>query len=130
MPQAPAAAIPADLFKVSTSPAVQLGARQFKGGGCGSVVEVDPDSTSTLGGGGYYLGDIPEGFDETVFNDTEASIKYLVLTNMWPKFVMDRRSSFDSTDSNESYDTLMDIVIRQTPADKEAEAEKNGLVWK
>lgn len=132
MPQAPPAAIPADLFKVGRIPApgdndkgaVQLGARQVEGGGGGGdgeVVEVDPDSTSTLGGGGYYLGDIPEVFDETVFDDAEASIKYLVLTNTWPKFVIERRSSFDSTDSNESYDTLVDMVMQRTQADEEAE---------
>ncbi len=28
---------------------------------------------------------IPRGFDETVFDSAEASIKYLVLTNTWSK---------------------------------------------
>ncbi|KFA64871.1 hypothetical protein S40285_02848 [Stachybotrys chlorohalonatus IBT 40285] len=36
--------------------------------------------------------DVPEGFDETVFDDAEGSIKYLVLTNTWPKFIKERRS--------------------------------------
>lgn len=134
MPQTAAAATadPAAPFEVGKGSAsgdgdkgtVQLGVRQVDGGcgGSGEVIEVDPDSTSTLGGGGYYMGDIPEGFDETVFDDAEASIKYLVLTNTWPKFVRDRRSSFDdSTDSNDSYDTLMDMVMRRTQADEEAE---------
>ncbi|KAH6663949.1 hypothetical protein F5X68DRAFT_177667 [Plectosphaerella plurivora] len=71
------------------------------------------DSASTLGEGGYFWGDIPDGFDETVFDDAEMSIKYLVLTNTWPKFVKARRTSLDSTGSTESYDTLMDMVVRR-----------------
>lgn len=39
-----------------------------------------------------YWGDIPETFDEAVFDNAETSIKYLVLTNTWPKFVKERRS--------------------------------------
>lgn len=39
-----------------------------------------------------YWGDIPECFDEAVFDNAETSIKYLVLTNTWPKFVKERRS--------------------------------------
>ncbi|RDA84355.1 hypothetical protein CP532_2591 [Ophiocordyceps camponoti-leonardi (nom. inval.)] len=45
-----------------------------------------------------YWGPIPEGFDETVFDDAEKSIKYLVLTNTWPKFVKARRLSIDHSD--------------------------------
>ncbi|OOQ86855.1 hypothetical protein PEBR_19857 [Penicillium brasilianum] len=44
----------------------------------------------------HYWGEIPEQFDATVFQDAEASIKYLVLTNTWPKFIKDRRTSIDS----------------------------------
>ncbi|KAK4248985.1 hypothetical protein C7999DRAFT_13076 [Corynascus novoguineensis] len=40
-----------------------------------------------------YEGDIPEAFDATVFDAAQASIKYLVLTNTWPKYVRERRSS-------------------------------------
>lgn len=39
-----------------------------------------------------YWGDIPELFSDTVFDDSEMSIKYLVLTNTWPKFIKERRS--------------------------------------
>lgn len=46
-----------------------------------------------------YGGEIPDGFSDTVFDDAEASIKYLVLTNTWPKFVKERRSSMDSVES-------------------------------
>lgn len=31
--------------------------------------------------------DIPAGFDEHVFDEAEASVKYMVVTNTWPKFV-------------------------------------------
>lgn len=31
--------------------------------------------------------DIPAGFDEHVFDQAEASVKYMVITNTWPKFV-------------------------------------------
>lgn len=75
---------------------------------------IEDDSASTIADKVYYWGDIPEGFDETVFDDAEISIKYLVLTNTWPKFVKDRRTSFDSTESTESYDTLIDMVVRRT----------------
>jgi len=40
-----------------------------------------------------YWGEIPAAFDVTVFDRAETSIKYLVLTNTWPKFVRDRRES-------------------------------------
>ncbi|POR32198.1 Uncharacterized protein TPAR_07584 [Tolypocladium paradoxum] len=46
-----------------------------------------------------FWSDIPENLDETVFDDAEKSIKYLVLTNTWPKFVRHRRSSMDSFDA-------------------------------
>ncbi|EPS29448.1 hypothetical protein PDE_04397 [Penicillium oxalicum 114-2] len=40
----------------------------------------------------YYWGDIPDHFDATIFRDAEASIKYLVLTNTWPKFIKSQRT--------------------------------------
>lgn len=59
-----------------------------------SVLGADPDAD-----GAQYWGEIPEGFDESVFNDAEKSIKYLVLTNTWPKYVRDSRSSMSSWSS-------------------------------
>lgn len=53
-----------------------------------SVVGADADQ---------YWAEIPEAFDEAVFNDAEQSIKYLVLTNTWPKYVRDCRSSMSSS---------------------------------
>jgi hypothetical protein len=47
----------------------------------------------------HYWSEIPEAFDGTVFDDAEASIKYLVLTNTWPKFIKDRRESLASLET-------------------------------
>lgn len=40
-----------------------------------------------------YWGEIPAEFDIDIFDQAEANIKYLVLTNTWPKFVQERRLS-------------------------------------
>ncbi|OAA59402.1 Regulator of G protein signaling superfamily [Cordyceps fumosorosea ARSEF 2679] len=40
-----------------------------------------------------YWGEVPDDFNETIFDDAHKSIKYLVLTNTWPKFVRDWRAS-------------------------------------
>ncbi|KAH7145504.1 hypothetical protein B0J13DRAFT_322945 [Dactylonectria estremocensis] len=61
------------------------------------------------GDSALYWGEIPDAFDETVFDDAEASIKYLVLTNTWPKFVKDRRLSLDSDDSVESGNSVFPV---------------------
>jgi hypothetical protein len=47
-----------------------------------------------------YWGDIPADFNLAVFNEVEQDIKYLVLTNTWPKFVKDRRGSWESKRSD------------------------------
>jgi hypothetical protein len=31
--------------------------------------------------------DIPDNFDEHIFDEAETSVKYMVITNTWPKFV-------------------------------------------
>lgn len=43
-----------------------------------------------------YWGDIPDEFTMGIFDEIETSIKHLVLTNTWPKFVKERRTSWDS----------------------------------
>lgn len=48
-----------------------------------------------------FWGEVPEEFDETVFDDAEKSIKYLVLTNTWPKFIRSQRISISSSDGAE-----------------------------
>lgn len=60
--------------------------------------------------GVQFWGAIPEAFDEIVFDEAEKHIKYLVLTNTWPKFVKDRRSSFDGGGNAERGRTFMEIV--------------------
>ncbi|KAK0719214.1 hypothetical protein B0H67DRAFT_486689 [Lasiosphaeris hirsuta] len=66
-------------------------------------------STETLALGAVemepYQGDIPQAFDATVFDAAQASIKYLVLTNTWPKYVRERRSSSDSSTTRSTADT-------------------------
>ncbi|KAJ6443473.1 Mannan endo-1,6-alpha-mannosidase [Purpureocillium lavendulum] len=60
-----------------------------------------------------FWGEIPDEFDETVFDDAEKSIKYLVLTNTWPKFVRNRRSSMDTLDP-ESNTEVVQLVKERT----------------
>lgn len=50
----------------------------------------------------YYWGKVPEEFDASVFDDAEQSIKLLVLTNTWPKFI---RTFSSSTSCPETLDT-------------------------
>lgn len=57
-----------------------------------------PKAQSDSGEAVRYWGEIPEAFNEGVFDDSEMSIKYLVLTNTWPKFIKERRS-FDGGSS-------------------------------
>lgn len=59
-------------------------------------------STRSLGDGNDCPGRVPDGFDEKVFDEAEKSVKYLVLTNTWPKFVKERRSSIDSSSTIEA----------------------------
>lgn len=67
-----------------------------------AIVVEDTAQAEDMGDRVQFWGDIPDNFDETVFDDAEKSIKYLVLTNTWPKFVKDRRSSMDSVDAVEA----------------------------
>ncbi|KAJ5717907.1 hypothetical protein N7488_003553 [Penicillium malachiteum] len=51
--------------------------------------------------GVQYTGDVPSGFDITIFNNVEEHIKDLVLTNTWAKFVDSiRRRSTDTEHSD------------------------------
>ncbi|KAH6684830.1 hypothetical protein F5X68DRAFT_241801 [Plectosphaerella plurivora] len=62
------------------------------------------DSQSQLNDGGsdagtQFTGEVPEIFDLFVFDKAVSHVKYLVLTNTWPKFVveMQRRKRVDET---------------------------------
>lgn len=54
---------------------------------------------AVLGGKIQFWGEIPTEFNAKVFDEAEANVKYLVLTNTWPKFVRERRSSMDSLET-------------------------------
>ncbi|KAK4160174.1 hypothetical protein QBC43DRAFT_373245 [Cladorrhinum sp. PSN259] len=60
------------------------------------------DDTTTGAGAGarIYNGDIPPSFDATVFEKAYEDIRYLVLTNTWPKYVREWRSSSDAGSSS------------------------------
>ncbi|KAJ5100393.1 hypothetical protein N7456_006445 [Penicillium angulare] len=61
--------------------------------------------------GAYYTGEIPVSFDMTIFNEVQEHIKYLVLTNTWPKFVDSmRRRSVDSERSD--FSNVSDASMR------------------
>jgi hypothetical protein len=44
-------------------------------------------ASSSINDRAKYWSGIPEIFSATVFDRAEESIKYLILTNTWPKFV-------------------------------------------
>ncbi|KAL4865762.1 hypothetical protein BDV12DRAFT_145721 [Aspergillus spectabilis] len=72
-----------------------------------SYSEFSESSVAAIKNRAQYMGDVPPGFGATVFDDAEHSIKYLVLTNTWPKFVKKRRGS---TDSAETLQATQDFV--------------------
>lgn len=62
-----------------------------------------------------YTGDIPEDFDMDAFDDAQSHIKYLVLTNTWPKFVSEmrhRRRSSETERSELSTDSQATLTSR------------------
>ncbi|KAK7413127.1 hypothetical protein QQX98_008013 [Neonectria punicea] len=92
---------PATPFEMFRTPATADCSASSHGSETGIIAQPATE-LDHIGDRALYWGAIPESFDETVFNDSEASIKYLVLTNTWPKFVKDRRLSLDSDDTLES----------------------------
>jgi hypothetical protein len=65
-----------------------------------SVTIITPPSTASPLP--TYTGDVPQAFDASVFDAAQASIKYLVLTNTWPKYVRERRNSESSSSGSNS----------------------------
>lgn len=94
-------ATPFDSFAMTT-PRVKSSGASTHGSETGIMTTESIREIASIGDGALYWGDIPEGFDATIFDDAERSIKYLVLTNTWPKFVRDRRCSIDSNDTLEA----------------------------
>jgi len=58
----------------------------------------------------FYWGEIPEEFTSSVFDEAEESIKYLVLTNTWPKFIRNHRSSIGSVETLEAGNNVVEMV--------------------
>ncbi|KAG6018720.1 hypothetical protein E4U41_003634 [Claviceps citrina] len=64
------------------------------------------DSGADLAALPRYGGPIPEAFTLDVFDRIQSHIKYLVLTNTWPKFVNEMQSRRRSTDTDRSEVTV------------------------
>lgn len=71
-------------FESPIVPFVSAGLRRIPG-------SPRPSSQQQLNHASYW-DTVPEAFGETVFDQAEQSIKYLVLTNTWPKFLQSRQS--------------------------------------
>lgn len=96
-------ALPFETFQMVTTPTkVKSSAASSHGSETGIMAADSVADTGYMSDKAMYWGDIPEGFDATIFDDSEKHIKYLVLTNTWPKFVKDRRCSIDSNDTLEA----------------------------
>ncbi|GAB0138186.1 hypothetical protein EsDP_00006429 [Epichloe bromicola] len=66
---------------------------------CGQLRDTsDPDISSLA----EYRGDVPEKFGINVFDDIQSHVKYLVLTNTWPKFVSEMQSRRRSSETGRS----------------------------
>lgn len=82
-------------------------AQHVKGTSTESIILEETSQGGSRNGGYCYDGEIPAGFGATVFDAAQADIKYLVLTNTWPRYVRERRPS-ESSD-----DTVPDTAITQ-----------------
>ncbi|KAI6469948.1 hypothetical protein MCOR17_003676 [Pyricularia oryzae] len=86
------------------NPAVPFETPDWSGNGgssaaSGSGDELAPTESEDRGRAQYF-GEIPEQFSPGVFDAAEISIKYLVLTNTWPKFVKEGRASISEQSLN------------------------------
>ncbi|KAF9873810.1 integral membrane protein [Colletotrichum karsti] len=64
----------------------------------GSRTDSEPDIRRQV----RYTGEIPAGFDATAFDSAQKHIKYLVLTNTWPKFVKEMHQRRRSSETDRS----------------------------
>ncbi|KHN95244.1 Regulator of G protein signaling superfamily [Metarhizium album ARSEF 1941] len=94
-------ATPFDFPESSLKTSIETSSHDFEKG--------NPAATSYCEGVKFW-GEIPESFDETVFDESEKHIKYLVLTNTWPKFVKDRRVSIDVGSCAEKGSSIINFV--------------------
>lgn len=63
------------------------------------------DAPTNVSDSQLFRGDIPTAFDASVFDAAHGSIKYLVLTNTWPKYVREKRSSDSLSRESRAADT-------------------------
>lgn len=67
----------------------------------------------------YYTGLIPDGFGGAVLDAAEKHIKYLILTNTWPKFVKEMRTRKQSSETLRSdFTALSGTTITSRISDK------------
>ncbi|KAJ3455315.1 hypothetical protein MRS44_013915 [Fusarium solani] len=92
-------ATPADSFAMITKPKTSSASPHGSQTGIvtRSINETDGMEDKTV-----CWDDIPDGFDASIFDNAEASIKYFVWTNTWPKFVKQRRFLINSNDNIET----------------------------
>ncbi|KAL2826403.1 hypothetical protein BDW59DRAFT_145132 [Aspergillus cavernicola] len=64
-----------------------------------SYSDFSESSVTAIKNRAQYMGEVPGSFNATVFEEAEQSIKYLVLTNTWPKFIKKRQSWTESTET-------------------------------
>ncbi|OJZ88824.1 hypothetical protein ASPFODRAFT_129566, partial [Aspergillus luchuensis CBS 106.47] len=71
------------------NPAVPFDAAEYPTPSVFPIAPVKADFGSLFTGNSrvQYWGEVPQTFNTTVFDRAEESIKDLVLTNTWPKFV-------------------------------------------
>lgn len=95
---------PATPFDIEVAP--------FNCYGASSPIEEGGRSTPKI----TYEGEIPDLFDLTVFDSIQTSIKYLVLTNTWPRFVNEmqakRRQSSETANSEGTWKSGSTITNR------------------
>ncbi|KAJ3453142.1 hypothetical protein MRS44_018797 [Fusarium solani] len=92
-------ATPFDTFAMATK--VKSSSASSHGSEAG-IMTGSINETDAMGDKALSWADIPDDFNATIFDHAEASIKYLVLTNTWPKFIKERRGSINSNDTIEA----------------------------
>ncbi|KAM7215432.1 hypothetical protein V8F06_009192 [Rhypophila decipiens] len=93
---------------------------EVKGTSTESLILNETQRDSSL----IYDGEIPASFDATVFDVAQADIKYLVLTNTWPKYVRERRPSESSDGSG-----VQDTVLTQESGTSQDSSLRRALAW-
>ncbi|KAI0173313.1 hypothetical protein GGR52DRAFT_380995 [Hypoxylon sp. FL1284] len=94
--------------EVRVDPATPFSAGSSPGGtrkGSNSSSDDEYFELGELAGRVQYAGEISEAFDISVFDRAHTHVKYLVLTNTWPKFVTEIQSQRRSGETQRSHST-------------------------